>query len=259
MRNSSPVKSVRVAAATRRQPAARVRIKRILAVCIVLTLTVAFCAAEVFARDKVRAMIVDSARRTLRTTALTVGIGSSSMVINLITDHISAVSIAAKGASLCQFDGIDISAVLHDLSVIGGPTASHTDATVTMNPSAIRQALSEANGMDPAMLAVTIHDGLIRLNTGPSGKLTVELGPTLDGSDLVFTIRSMAIEGHPIDPRQVSAFGRGGSIQRRRSLVGLPLGLTVKSIKVTDSALMLYLTGGRAQLAVAPSQQCRYH
>ncbi len=259
MRNSSPVKSVRAAAATPWQPTAQGRIRRILAVSVVLALSVAFCAAEVFARDKVRAMIMDSARRTLHTTALTVDIGPSPMVFNLVTDRISAVSIAAKDASLCQFGSVDISAVLHDVSVFGGPTASHTDATVTMNLNAIRQALSEANGMDAAMLSVTTHDGLIRLNAGPTRKLTVELVPALDGSDLVFTIRAMAIAGHPVDARQVSAFSRGGSIQRRRSLVGLPLGLTAKSIKVTDSALMLYLTGGRAQLAVAPSQQCRDH
>ncbi|OBA71704.1 hypothetical protein A5641_10330 [Mycobacterium sp. 1554424.7] len=232
------------------------RAKRTLALCIVLMLSMALCAAEVVARDRVRVMVTDSARRVLNTAALAVDIGSSPMLINLVSDQISAISIVAKNASFCRLSGIDVSAVLHDVSVSRGPTVSHTDVVITMNPTAIQHALAEATRTDPATVSVATDDGLIHLHTGPSGKLTVDIAPEIDGSDLVFMPRSMALDGHPLDPQVVSALDRSNRVQRRRSLAGLPLGLVATSVKVTNSALMLYLTGGAAPLKVDASRPC---
>ncbi len=211
-----------------------------LATCVVLA-----GAANIDAGHVIRDGISAAAGKRL-TGPISVGIGATPALADAVTGHISAVIIHASSTTVCNLHGVNAEATLTDVHrshgqlAVGGVTADMlvtTQALASLLPSSYGTATVTA---DPSA-------GILRIGIGLEPPGFQPGGLQLHGGTIQLSPAGMSLRGQPVPARLRDTITSHLTI--RRTLSGLPLNLTPRSLAITDAGLQVNLTTGPATLS----------
>jgi hypothetical protein len=211
-----------------------------LAACVMLA-----GAANIAAGHVIRDRISAAAGKRL-TGPISVGIGAAPALADAVTGHIPAVTIHAPSTTVCNLRSVDAEATLTDVhrshgqTAVGGATASMlvtTQALASLLPGSYGTATVTA---DPAA-------GILRIGIGPGGLVQIQESAQLHGDTIQLTPASMTLRGQPAPANLKDALTSHLTI--RRTLSGLPLNLTPRSLAITAAGVQVALAAGPGTLA----------
>ncbi len=211
-----------------------------LAGCVVMAV-----AANIAAGHVIRERISAAAGKRL-TGPISVRIGTAPALADAVTGRISAVTIHAPSTTICNLRGVDAQATLtnvhrsHGQTAVGGATATMlvtTQALASLLPSSYGTATVTA---DPAA-------GILRIGVGPGGLLQIQETAQLHGDTIQLTPASMTLRGQPAPANLQDTLASHLTI--RRTLSGLPLNLTSRSLAITTAGVQVALAAGPGTLA----------
>jgi hypothetical protein len=223
----------------RRQP--RRRLRFLLAVGLAACLALAGV-AEIVAEHVISHRISAAAGKRL-TGPISVSIGATPALADAISGHISEVTIHAPSTTMCNLRNVTAEATLTDVHRSHGRIAVQgVSAEMTLTAQTFAGLFRGTNG------AVTVtadpSAGVLRIGIGPGGLLQVEETAQLHGDTIQFSPVGMSLYG-----RSVPAGLQGMITSRltvRRTLSGLPLNLTPRSVTITGAGLQVGLVAGPA-------------
>lgn len=218
---------------------------------IILASTLAVCvlaaAAELVTRHVLEDKITAAAGKKL-SGPVSASIGLTPALIDAATGQIPGVTISAPSTTLCGLHDVSATATLTGVSRSHGTvTTQSTSASVVLTPAALagqlrRKYPNVAVTTDPAARTVVI--GL-----GQGGLVQIQERASLNGHTLQLAPAAISVLGRAQAPTaQITS-----KLTVRRSLAGLPLGLTPRSVSVTPSGLRLDLAAGPSRLTGTPA------
>jgi hypothetical protein len=217
---------------------------------------------EVGLRKVLTDRIRTSTRNVLGGSAVDVGIGARPALVDAATGQISAVSLRATSASVCDLSDLDIEAKLSDLRRHGsGAHAEQVDVAITLSGSTLSAAASSAVGGKIASLGI-LGSGLsafsgIRIQPDPAhNQLVMQAGPAgivklaesvrLDGRVLRMQPTLATLAGRAVPPATVGQLVPRAALTM--NLSALPLDLVPTSATVTAAGLRITLHAADAEL-----------
>ena len=148
----------------------------------------ALAAGELTARQAIEAAISSALRPSVSGT-ISVGIGRTPALADLVKGSISTVSVNAAGMRTCKLGDITLDAAFHDVTRPGQQVhTSSSQATIIITPDALAAALarnSQQFSRAPATPG-TPQDSLA-VGLGPAGVLVVDEHPAISGDAVRFT------------------------------------------------------------------------
>jgi hypothetical protein len=221
---------------------------------IILASTLAACvlaaaAAELMTRHVLEDKIAAAAGRKL-SGPVSASIGLTPALVDAATGQIPGVTISAPSTTLCGLHDVSAAATLTDVSRSNGTvTTQGTSVSVVLTPATLTDQLRRkypnvAVTTDPTAQAVVI-------SLGQGGLVQIQERTSLDGHTLQLAPAAISVLGRPQAPTaQITS-----KLTVRRSLTGLPLSLTPRSVSVTPGGLKLDLTAGPSHLTyTAPAR-----
>jgi hypothetical protein len=224
-----------------------------------LALIVVAGGAETAARVRIEDAVGTAAAKEFKAASVSAGIGPTPALLDLSRGRISTVSIDASAADLCQLDGVDVSARLHDVSISAGASGrriSSSDATITLDPAVLATMVAKSlpprlSGLGTPTVVPDPADDLLQIQLG--GLVTLDERAVLADDAISLTLASVAVGSRQIP---ASALGTGAAAPHRRTLGKLPLGMSARSVAVTGSGLAINLAGGPTTLSPGAGDTC---
>ena len=206
-------------------------------------------AADIAAGHIIRDRISAAAGKRL-TGPISVGIGATPALADAVAGHISAVTIHAPSTTVCSLRGVDAQATLTDVHRSHGQMAVG-GATADMLVTAQTLVGLLPGGYGTATVTADPSAGILRIGIGPGGLLQIQETAQLHGDTIQLTPAGVSLRGQPAPASLQDAITSHLTI--RRTLSGLPLDLTPRSLTITTAGLQVDLAAGPGTLASAGS------
>jgi hypothetical protein len=215
-----------------------------LAACVVLA-----GAANIAAGHVIRDRISAAAGKRL-TGPISVGIGATPALADAVTGHISAVTIHAPSTTVCNLRGVDAEATLTDVHRSRGRMAVRgVSADMLVTTYTLTGLLPRDYGT--ATVTADASAGILRIGIGPGGLLQIQETVQLHGDTIQLSPAGMSLHGQPVPARLQDTLTSHLTIHR--TLSGLPLNLTPRSLTITTTGLQVALAAGPGTLTGAGS------
>ena len=181
---------------------------------------------------------------------VSVSIGATPALADLITGHISAVTIHAPSTTICRLRSVDAQATLSDVHRSNGRIAIQgASADMVITAQALAGLLPGSFG--PATVTADPAAGILRIGAGPGGLLQVQETAQLRGDTIQLSPAAISLNGRLVPGSLQDMITSRLTI--RRTLSGLPLNLTPRSLAITSSGVRVSLASGPAIVSGAPS------
>ena len=212
----------------------------------VVVLAVALVAAELGTRAVVEHRIVSLARQQMHGGSVSVGIGSTPALIDLMRGHVSHLTLDAEHVRIGNLPDVSIDATLHDLSLSGDHRVRGSDAVVTVGRSTLDALASQAAGVPGITVSPRPSEGTLVVSAISPGVVDVIAEPRLQGTRLTLVPQHVRVLGFDLNGTALQRFvARHPASQ---SLAGLPLSLAPSTVRVTAGGLQVVLRGGSSNL-----------
>jgi hypothetical protein len=196
----------------------------------------AVVAGEFTARQMIENQIATALRPWLGG-PLSVSIGTTPAVADLVKGSVGTVSVTGVTLRTCKLGDVSVSVSFEGVTGHGGSVhVSDSRATLVVTPAAIALLLAQRN---PQLAAASIRpvsaDGALAIAVGPGGLLTVDERPSLARNALRFA---------PV----AGSLGPGLSARATFTvaLPRLPMNLAAQAVRVDQAGIVLTAAGAAA-------------
>jgi LmeA-like phospholipid-binding len=217
--------------------------------CLLLTAGLAACAVLAGAADIVVGHVISgriSATASKRLTGpVSVSIGATPALYDAVTGRIPAVTIHAPSTAVCNLRDVDVRATLTDVRRSNSRvTTQGVSADMVVTARTLAGLISSDFGTptvtpDPSA-------GVLRIGIGPGGLLQIEEKAQLHGDTIQLSPAGMSLHGQPVPDSLKGTIASHLTISR--TLSGLPLNLTPRSLAITGTGLQVRFAAGPATL-----------
>ena len=210
-----------------------------LAACVVLA-----GAADIVVGHVISGRISATASKRL-TGPVSVSIGATPALYDAVTGRIPAVTIHAPSTAVCNLRDVDVRATLTDVRRSNSRvTTQGVSADMVVTARTLAGLISSDFGTptvtpDPSA-------GVLRIGIGPGGLLQIEEKAQLHGDTIQLSPAGMSLHGQPVPDSLKGTIASHLTISR--TLSGLPLNLTPRSLAITGTGLQVRFAAGPATL-----------
>ena len=210
-----------------------------LAACVVLA-----GAADIVVGHVISGRISATASKRL-TGPVSVSIGATPALYDAVTGRIPAVTIHAPSTAVCNLRDVDVRATLTDVRRSNSRvTTQGVSADMVVTAPTLAGLISSDFGT-PAVIPDP-SAGVLRIGIGPGGLLQIEEKAQLHGDTIQLSPAGMSLHGQPVPDSLKGTIASHLTISR--TLSGLPLNLTPRSLAITGTGLQVRFAAGPATL-----------
>lgn len=210
-----------------------------LAACVVLA-----GAADIVVGHVISGRISATASKRL-TGPVSVSIGATPALYDAVTGRIPAVTIHAPSTAVCNLRDVDVRATLTDVR-----RSNSRVTTQGVSADMVVTALTFAGLISSDFGTPTVTPepsaGVLRIGIGPGGLLQIEEKAQLHGDTIQLSPAGMSLHGQPVPDSLKGTIASHLTISR--TLSGLPLNLTPRSLAITGTGLQVRFAAGPATL-----------
>ena len=216
---------------------------------LLLTAGLAACVVLAGVADLVVGHVISdriSATASKRLTGpVSVSIGATPALYDAVTGRIPAVTIHAPSTAVCNLRDVDVRATLTDVR-----RSNSRVTTQGVSADMVVTALTFAGLISSDFGTPTVTPdpsaGVLRIGIGPGGLLQIEEKAQLHGDTIQLSPAGMSLHGQPVPDSLKGTIASHLTISR--TLSGLPLNLTPRSLAITDTGLQVRFAAGPATL-----------
>jgi hypothetical protein len=217
--------------------------------CLLLTAGLAACAVLAGAADIVVGHVISgriSATASKRLTGpVSVSIGATPALYDAVTGRIPAVTIHAPSTAVCNLRDVDVRATLTDVRRSNSRVTTQ-GVSVDMVVTARTFAGLISGGFGTPAVTPDPSAGVLRIGIGPGGLLQIDEKAQLHGDTIQLSPAGMSLHGQPVPDGLQGTIASHLTISR--TLSGLPLNLTPRSLAITGTGLQVRFAAGPATL-----------
>ena len=216
---------------------------------LLLTAGLAACAVLAGAADIVVGHVISgriSATASKRLTGpVSVSIGATPALYDAVTGRIPAVTIHAPSTAVCNLRDVDVRATLTDVRRSNSRvTTQGVSAEMVVTARTLAGLIS--SGFGTPTVTPEPSAGVLRIGIGPGGLLQIEEKAQLHGDTIQLSPAGMSLHGQPVPDSLKGTIASHLTISR--TLSGLPLNLTPRSLAITGTGLQVRFAAGPATL-----------
>jgi len=216
---------------------------------LLLTAGLAACVVLAGVADLVVGHVISdriSATASKRLTGpVSVSIGATPALYDAVTGRIPAVTIHAPSTAVCNLRDVDVRATLTDVR-----RSNSRVTTQGVSADMVVTALTFAGLISSDFGTPTVTPdpsaGVLRIGIGPGGLLQIEEKAQLHGDTIQLSPAGMSLHGQPVPDSLKGTIASHLIISR--TLSGLPLNLTPRSLAITGTGLQVRFAAGPATL-----------
>ena len=216
---------------------------------LLLTAGLAACVVLAGVADLVVGHVISdriSATASKRLTGpVSVSIGATPALYDAVTGRIPAVTIHAPSTAVCNLRDVDVRATLTDVR-----RSNSRVTTQGVSADMVVTALTFAGLISSDFGTPTVTPdpsaGVLRIGIGPGGLLQIEEKAQLHGDTIQLSPAGMSLHGQPVPDSLKGTIASHLTISR--TLSGLPLNLTPRSLAITGTGLQVRFAAGPATL-----------
>ena len=210
-----------------------------LAACVVLA-----GAADIVVGHVISGRISATASKRL-TGPVSVSIGATPALYDAVTGRIPAVTIHAPSTAVCNLRDVDVRATLTDVRRSNSRvTTQGVSADMVVTARTLAGLIS--SGFGTPTVTPEPSAGVLRIGIGPGGLLQIEEKAQLHGDTIQLSPAGMSLHGQPVPDSLKGTIASHLTISR--TLSGLPLNLTPRSLAITGTGLQVRFAAGPATL-----------
>lgn len=227
------------------RPSCGIRRRDIAIAIVAAGVVTALAGGEIIARQAIEAAISRALRPSVSGT-ISVGIGRTPALADLVKGSISTVSVDAVGMRTCKLGDITFDAALHDVTRPGRQVrTSSSQATIIITPDALAAALARTSQQFSRVLVTpdTSQDSLA-VGLGPAGVLVVDERPAISGDAVRFTPVRVLVNGSSAPPPLAQRIA--ARLTFMLTFPPLPMQVTPRTVQVDQDGVVLTATGGPA-------------
>ena len=216
---------------------------------LLLTAGLAACVVLAGAADIVVGHVISdriSATASKRLTGpMSVSIGATPALYDAVTGRISAVTIHAPSTAVCNLRDVDVRATLTDVRRSNGRVTTQ-GVSADMVVTALTFARLISSDFGTPTVTPDPSAGVLRIGIGPGGLLQIDEKAQLHGDTIQLSPVGMSLHGQPVPDSLKGTIASHLTISR--TLSGLPLNLTPRSLAITGTGLQVRFAAGPATL-----------
>jgi hypothetical protein len=216
---------------------------------LLLTAGLAACAVLAGVADIVVGHVISdriSATASKRLTGpVSVSIGATPALYDAVTGRIPAVTIHAPSTAVCKLRDVDVRATLTDVRRSNSRVTTQ-GVSVDMVVTARTFAGLISGGFGTPAVTPDPSAGVLRIGIGPGGLLQIDEKAQLHGDTIQLSPAGMSLHGQPVPDGLQGTIASHLTISR--TLSGLPLNLTPRSLAITGTGLQVRFAAGPATL-----------
>ncbi|MFG2961213.1 DUF2993 domain-containing protein [Streptomyces sp. NPDC048291] len=211
-----------------------------------LALAVTAVTAEIVVRHSLEQRITGAAQAQLGGDP-SVDIGTAPALVDAMTGSISTVTINDPGYTTCKQGQLGLSLSLFQVTNSGQQVhVQESNASITLPAEGTASRIdAKLGGRGNASVTADPGQNALVISIA-GGLLTFQESPTLNGSQIQLTPGDVTFEGAPAPARLTHRIENAGASSYQ--IPQLPLGLSVKSVGVSNDGLVLNASGGAAAL-----------
>lgn len=207
---------------------------------LLLTAGLAACAVLAGVADIVVGHVISdriSATASKRLTGpVSVSIGATPALYDAVTGRIPAVTIHAPSTAVCKLRDVDVRATLTDVRRSNSRVTTQ-GVSVDMVVTARTFAGLISSGFGTPTVTPDPSAGVLRIGIGPGGLLQIDEKAQLHGDTIQLSPAGMSLHGQPVPDGLQGTIASHLTISR--TLSGLPLNLTPRSLAITGTGLQV--------------------
>lgn len=219
----------------------------IISALVVVALAAALCAGEVYARHTAKDCLAGQFEKALGS-KVTVGLSKRPMLIQLLTKDVPYVTIDSDDTKFGPAIGMKVHAQASDINIErdakrAGSVGSST-ADVTWDTDGITKTLQGQYGGLVQSVKTNPGDGTLEFALGPGGFAKLVVRPRVENEKVVASTSQATVLGFGFP----TTLPDGIVALISSSLQTYPLGMTARSLQITDSGIGVKLAGGHYDL-----------
>jgi hypothetical protein len=176
---------------------------------------------------------------------VSVSIGATPALYDAVTGRIPAVTIHAPSTAVCKLRDVDVRATLTDVRRSNSRVTTQ-GVSVDMVVTARTFAGLISGGFGTPAVTPDPSAGVLRIGIGPGGLLQIDEKAQLHGDTIQLSPAGMSLHGQPVPDGLQGTIASHLTISR--TLSGLPLNLTPRSLAITGTGLQVRFAAGPATL-----------
>jgi hypothetical protein len=223
------------------------------AVAVVVALVACLVGGEFYLRDKVKSCLSSQFQSAVGT-PVSVGLGATPVLVDWLDKHVSQLTLDSQGGQFGPARGMKVHAVVRDIRLQSDDhragTVGSSEADVTWDSEGIADTLKQSLAGTVSGVKTNPSDGTIEVDGILNSTLTVK--PAVRDGAVNMQAQNASILGFGLPDDLVDSVVKQltSGLQQQ-----YPLGMTVKSMQITDSGVSLTLTGGNYDLPKPPPNQ----